>query len=136
MSRALEKLNTWHNGIFHSNGFLHFIPLCEAVKIRLVYSECESRGWESEIITSWFPVFHLNGDIQCCIDVENQELWTVDLEDGSAQKLADNYELYLDAMLAAVARGLSTFYPLAGSFKIKPKEWAALCKEFKLEELL
>lgn len=131
---ALEKLYTWHNGIFHLNGFLHFMPLREAVKIRRTYSERELRGSEAQIRANWFPVFDLNGDIQYCIDVQNQELWTVDLEDGSVRKLADNYELYLDALLAAFARGFSLFYPLAGSFKIKPNEWMALCREFKLEE--
>jgi|CXWL01.1.fsa_nt_gi hypothetical protein len=130
---ALETLYKWHNGIFHLNAFLHFLPLREAAKLYLVYSDCRSKGWEPVIEASWFPVLDQNGDIQYCIDVENRELWTVDLEDGSTQKLARDYETYLDALIAAFERGLVVFDPDRGCFDIEPDERESLCREFELE---
>ena len=131
---VLEKLYTWHNGIYHLNAFLHFVPLREAVKAYRSFSESRRRGWLPEIKEKWFPVLDQNGDIQYCLDVETGELWAVDIEDGSIRLIAKDFEKFIDAVSEAFARDAAVYNPESGAFEVEPDDWADIRNEYGLEE--
>jgi hypothetical protein len=130
----LAQLYTWHNGIFHLNAFLHFLPLREAVKNYQSNSESRRLGWLPGISPNWFPILDLNGDVQFCLDVMSGEIWCVDIEDGSTRKLARHYDCCIAALVAAFDRGFAQYNPESGAFEVGPEYWEALCAEFGLEQ--
>jgi hypothetical protein len=131
----LEKIYTWHNGIFHLNAFLHFPSLRESVNTYRTLADLRLRGSEPETKASWFPILDLNGDILYCLDVDNGEIWAVDIECGTTWLLARSYERYIDALRAAFDRESAVYDPHSGEFDISDGDWAALCREFGLESI-
>lgn len=131
LNPVLERLYRWHNGIWHLNAFLSFLPLGEAVKTYRAYADASACSWMN-IRPSWFPVFDQNGDYQFCLDLAGSELWKVDLEDGSISLLAPDYEVFLDAIVSAFEREIVYFDHELGSWDIEDDAWRGLCAEFGL----
>ena len=131
-SALLNRLYAWHNGIFHINGFLHLIPLEEAVSTYQSYAALVASGSDLQWQPGWFPVADQNGDIQYCLNLETSAVAAIDVEDASWRLIAADYRDLLDALTAAFERGMVAFDPASNVFDIESSAWRDLSAEFGL----
>lgn len=126
----LIQLYEWHNGIFHLNAFLHFLPLEEALSIYRMFMEITDRsgnfGWQPGLL----PIMDINGDINLCFDLLTGQLVTIDLEDDKVTTLAPHYEPYVRALKDVFDRMAYIYDDNSGSIEIDSAYWSELARAY------
>ena len=112
-------------GVVHNlDGALSFLSLKEASTSYLAYRE-----FSEEDLPWWpslFPVVDMNGDLQVCVDLETDELYLIDIENGSTRRICRDYRKLLDALLEAFELRIHSRESVSGSLVLEKRSWKIL----------
>ena len=75
---------------------------------------------------SLFPVVDMNGDLQVCVDLETDELYLIDIENGSTRRICRDYRKLLDALLEAFELRIHSRESVSGSLVLEKRSWEIL----------
>lgn len=129
----LVQLYEWHNGIYNLDAFLSFLPVSDAIERYKGNKSLKKDIQEFEWKESWFTVLDMNGDVQICLDLETNELYSIDIECDLVQKIADNFERYVDAILSLFEEGNFSFDKDAGCIDVKDDVWSAILQKYNIK---
>ena len=119
----LAQMYELHNGIFHLNSFLHFLPLSESFSTYSRYQEISKEGGLSGWRAGQFPVFDLNGDTQLCLDLITMQVVSVDIKDDSTGIVSADYESLVNAIVEVFQERAFFYDDVSGSIRFVPDQW-------------
>ncbi len=129
----LVQLYGWHNGIDNLDAFLSFLSVIDAIESYKGNKSLKKDIPDFEWKESWFTVLDMNGDVQICLDLETNELYSVDVECDLVQKIADNYDAYLDAILSLFQSGKYGFDEEACCIEVESDVWNKLREDYNIK---
>ncbi len=119
----LIVLYEWHNGIYHLNAFLYFIPLEDAISTYRVLMEIHrdypERPWRPE----WFPVLSMNGDVDILFNVNTGALASMDIEEPRLVIISEHYSNYLNAIKEILDSNMCFYDEYCGSIGVAESSW-------------
>jgi hypothetical protein len=125
----LLDLYSWRNGIWHVNGFLHFVSLDYAIER---YRSVTKYPDDSD--PNWFPILDLNGDVLFCLNLETDALVEVDLEAQRNEVLAQKASHYLAAVIDVLKDGSATYDETGGLFEVTNESgWQAAMARHRIK---
>jgi hypothetical protein len=110
--------------IYNLGSGLNFLSLEVASRLYQLY-----RDLSSDNFTWWpslFPLLDMDGVLQVCVDLENSELYLIDVENGTARLICRDYQVLLDALLEAVESGIFSMEPISGSLVLEKSAWTII----------
>lgn len=131
-SEDLMEIYEWKNGIIYLNAFLSFLPLNNAIDIYKNYQLLREANPNFTWKNIRVPVLDMNGDVQVCLDIETNELYSIDVECDFVQKIADNYSSYISAIYSILNSGQFSFNEGEGCITVEPDTWEKLLDEYKI----
>jgi len=129
----LIQLYEWHNGIYNLDAFLSLLSVNDAIERYKGNKSLKKDIPEFEWKESWLTVLDMNGDVQICLDLGTNELYSVDIECDLVQKIADNFEHYVDAILSIFEEDKFSFDEEAGCVDVKDDVWNGILKKYNIK---